>query len=257
MSHVVAPTTTWGRRHARTLRTAVALSALLLAGIEPAARADDFIVYSPHINQGISEIELRGFHTDDGRPDFSGQAAGELSFSHAFTGWWKPELYVVEYEKKPGEYEGRVGYEFENTFQFTQPGQYWVDVGFLASLELPDQRGEKDVLEFGPLFEKTSGRFDHRLNLIWEKETGAGASRHYEFRYSYSGTYVLTEAFQPGIEFYGRPDDDAYQIGPVVRGEWHLPGTTSNLEYRIGLLQGVNPGAPRRTWLVQLEYEFL
>jgi hypothetical protein len=36
-----------------------------------------------------------------------------------------------------------------------------------------------------------------------------------------------------------------------------VPGTTGNIEYRIGLLQGINAAAPRRTWLVQVEYEFL
>lgn len=239
------------------LRQALALCALLLACVGAPAQADDFIVYSPHINQSQSEVELRGFYTGDGRSDFDGQSASELSFSHAFTDWWKPEIYVGEYEKNPGENEGLVGYEFENTFQFTQPGQYWVDVGFLASLELPNTRGDKDTLEFGPLFEKTVGRFDHRLNLIWEKEIGAAASQHYEFRYSYSGTYAVSAAFQPGVEFYGRPDDHAYQIGPVVHGEWHVPGTTSSIEYRVGLLQGLNTDAPRRTWLVQVEYEFL
>jgi hypothetical protein len=108
------------------------------------------------------------------------------------------------------------------------------------------------------LFEKTFGRFDHRLNLIWEKEIGAGASRHYEFRYSYSGTYALSRLFQPGVEFYGRPSDRAYQIGPVAHGEWHVPGTTTgDVEYRVGLLQGINTDAPRRTWVAQFEYEFL
>lgn len=258
MSHATEPLSPWGARYGRrSCRAAALVVVLLIAGAGTAARADDFIVYSPHVNQGQSEIELRGFYTGDGRSGFGGRAAGELSYSYAFTGWWKPEVYVAEYEKNPGESEGLVGYEFENTFQFTQPGQYWADVGFLASLELPNTGGEKDRLEFGPLFEKTSGRFDHRLNLIWEKEIGAGASRHYEFRYSYAGTYALSEAFQPGIEFYGRPDDHAYQAGPVVHGEWHVPGTTGGLEYRVGVLQGINAGAPRRTWLAQIEYEFL
>ncbi len=229
----------------------------LLAGACTSAHADDFIVYSPHINQGQSEIELRGFHADDRGAGFNGQAASELSLSHAFTGWWKPEVYVVEYENDPGQSAGLVGYEFENTFQFTQPGEYWADVGFLASLELPSVRGERNRLEFGPLFEKTVGRFDHRLNLIWEKEVGAGASRHYEFRYSYSATYAVSGLFQPGIEFYGRPDDHAYQIGPVAHGEWHVPSTTGDIEYRVGLLQGINTDAPRRTWVAQFEYEFL
>jgi hypothetical protein len=252
MPHAIRPMPLRIRR-----RHATALFALLLAAVGTAARADDFIVYSPHIDRGVSEVELRGFDTGDGRPGFDGQSASELSFSHALTGWWKPEVYVAEYEKNPGGNEGLVGYEFENTFQFTEPGEYWVDTGFLASLELPNAKGEKDTLEFGPLFEKTVGRFDHRLNLIWEKEIGAGASRHYEFRYAYSGTYAMSEGFQPGIEFYGRPDDRAYQVGPVVRGEWHPPGTTGEIEYRFGLLQGINASAPRRTWLLQVEYEFL
>jgi len=239
------------------LGQALGLCIWLLAGAGTGAHADDFIVYSPHINEGQSEVELRGFYTRDGRFDLNDQAASELSLSHAFTGWWKPEIYVVEYEKNPGENAGLVGYEFENTFQFSQPGQYWVDVGLLASLELPSTKGEKDRLEFGPLFEKTFGRFDHRLNLIWEKEIGAGAARHYEFRYSYSGSYALSGPFQPGIEFYGRPGDHAYQIGPVVHGEWHVPGTTGDIEYRVGLLHGINTDAPRRTWVAQVEYEFL
>lgn len=238
-------------------RQAPLLCALLTIGAASAARADDLIVYSPHVNQGQSEIEMRGFYTRDGRSDVDGQAAGELSLSHAFTGWWKPEIYVAEYERNPGESGGLVGYEFENTIQFTQPGQYWVDLGLLASLELPTTKGDRNTLEFGPLIEKTVGRFDHRVNLIFEKEIGTGASPHYEFRYSYSGSYSLSNSFRPGIEFYGRPDDHAYQVGPIARGEWHVRGTTGDIEYRIGLLQGINASAPRRTWVGQIEYEFL
>lgn len=37
----------------------------------------------------------------------------------------------------------------------------------------------------------------------------------------------------------------------VAHGEWPLPGTTSNIEYRCGLLQGINAGTPHRTWLGQ------
>ena len=48
----------------------------------------------------------------------------------------------------------------------------------------------------------------------------------------------------------------AYQAGPIVTGEFHLPGTTSNLEYRVGVVLGINSDAPRQTWLARLEYEF-
>ena len=220
------------------------------------ALADDFIVYSPHVIVTQSEVELRGYGTDDRRDEMDGERAAELSVAHAFTGWWKPEIYLARYEREPGAGGSLIGYEFENTFQLTEPGRYWADIGLLASYGHSWEADGHDELEFGPLIEKAVGRFDHRVNLIWEREIGAGAASKTEFRYSYAGTYALTPAFRPGIEAYGRPDDHAYQAGPTLSGEWHVPGTAGNLEYRVGLLLGINADAPRRTWLAQLEYEF-
>jgi hypothetical protein len=234
---------------------AAALLSMALMALTARARADDFIVYSPHVIATQTEIELRGYSFSDGRSDIDGQRAAELSVAHAFTGWWKPELYLAEYKKEPGAGGRLAGYEFENTFQLTEPGRYWADVGVLASYGHPKGSGPRE-LEFGPLIEKAVGRFDQRVNLIWEKKIGAGASSKTEFRYSYAGTYAVSPGFRPGIEAYGRPDDHAYQAGPIVTGEWHLPGTSGNLEYRVGVLLGINPAAPRRTWLAQLEYEF-
>ncbi|MFC5525293.1 hypothetical protein ACFPPA_06010 [Rhodanobacter ginsengisoli] len=229
-------------------------AAVTLAGAGR-VQADDFIVYSPHVIATQTEVELRGFSVSDGRSDYNGDRAAEFSVAHAFTSWWKPELYLAEYEREPGAGGKLVGYEFENTFQLTEPGQYWADFGLLASYGHPKGGGPGE-LEFGPLIEKTVGRFDHRVNLIWEKHIGAGAPSKTEFRYSYQGTYAMSGAFRPGIEAYGRPDDDSYQAGPIVAGEWHVPHSSGNLEYRFGVLLGINAAAPRRTWLAQLEYEF-
>lgn len=237
------------------MRWAAPMLAVLLTATASLAHADDFIVYSPRVMATQTEIELRGYGYSDGRSDIGGERAAELSVAHAFNGWWKPELYLAEYEKEPGAGGKLVGYEFENTFQFTETGRYWADVGLLASYGHPKGGGPGE-LEVGPLIEKSVGRFDHRVNLIWEREVGAGASSKTEFRYSYAGTYTVTKAFRPGIEAYGRPDDHAYQAGPVVTGEWHVPGTRGNLEYRFGVVLGINAAAPRRTVLAQLEYEF-
>jgi len=219
------------------------------------ARADDFIVYSPHVIASQTEVELRGYRYADARTDLGGSAA-ELSIAHAVNDWWKPEVYVAEFQKVPGDRGRFTGFEFENTFQLTQPGRYLADFGFLASYEHNIAAGATDAVEFGPLLEKTAGRFAHRVNLIWEKEVGSGAARNYEFRYSYSGTYAVSQAFRPGLEAYGRPGDHAYQAGPIISGERHLAGTTGSFEYRIGVLAGLNAAAPRQTWLMQLEYEF-
>jgi len=234
---------------------ALGVGAILLL-VTSMVHADDFIVYSPHVLATQSEIELRGYSYGDPRADFNGGNAAELSVSHTFTDWWKPEIYLARHEKEPGGSGRLLGYEFENTFQFTQPGEYWADFGFLASYEHQIVADKPDAVEFGPLVEKTAGRFTHRLNAIWEKEVGAGAGGKYEFRYSYSGTYAVSAAFRPGIEAYARPADRAYQAGPIVAGEWHVPGTTSSLEYRFGVVLGINAAAPRRTWLAQVEYEF-
>jgi hypothetical protein len=76
-------------------------------------------------------------------------------------------------------------------------------------------------------------------------------------RSSYQGTYAVSAAFRPGVEAYVRPNDRAYQAGPIVAGEWHVPGTNGGLEYRVGVVLGINTEAPRQTWLAQIEYEFL
>ena len=228
---------------------------LLLAGVS--AHADDYIVYSPYVLATQSEIELRGYQYEDSRAVFTGGSAAEFSVSHAFTDWWKPEIYVVQFQKDPGSAGRLLGYEFENTLQFTQPGEFWADLGFLASYEHQIVAGMTDAVEFGPLVEKSAGRFTYKVNFIWEKEVGAGASGKYMLRSSYSGTYTISGAFRPGVEAYVGPNDRAYQVGPIAAGEWHVPGTTSGFEYRAGVVLGINAAAPRQTWLAQVEYEFL
>jgi hypothetical protein len=244
-------------RRAKLPRIGLALAGLALAGHAPRARADDFIVYAPAVTATQNEIELRGYRVGDGRPDYGGASASELSVARGITGWWKAEIYLLEYQHAPGTPSGLQGYEFENTFQLTPTGRYWADLGILAAYERNTTAGTPDAVEFGPLIEKTAGRFTHRANLLWEKQVGAGAAGKYEMRYSYSGTYALSQAFRPGLEAYGRPSDRAYQAGPIVAGEFYLPGTTSDVEYRIGVVLGLNSAAPRQTWLAQIEYEFL
>jgi hypothetical protein len=235
-----------------TSSVAVCVGFLTASGL---VRADDFIVYSPHVFASQSEVELRGYQYADSRSEQGGSAA-ELSIAHAVTDWWKPEVYVAEFEQVPDTRGYFKGFEFENTFQLTAPGKYVADLGFLASYEHNITADLKSAIEFGPLIEKTAGRFTHIANLIWEKEVGSGASGKYQFRYSYSGTYTVSQALRPGLEAYGRPGDHAYQAGPIVAGEHHLAGTTGDIEYRVGMVAGINAAAPRQTWLAQIEYEF-
>lgn len=221
-----------------------------------AARADDdFVVYSPYVTAGQSEAEIRGHQTTDGDPALQGERAYEVSLAHAFTGWWRPEIYVGAYEREAGMPNALDGYEFENIFQLTEAGEYWADLGFIASYEYKAQPDVTSKLEFGPLFERRSNHIDQRLNFIWEKELGGGAGRQYEFRATYAATYEIRQWLAPGFEAYYRPVDDSRQIGPALYGE--IPSNRGNeLEYSAALVFGINKGAPNRTFVLRLEYEF-
>lgn len=222
---------------------------------EQRAYAGDFIVYSPHVAQGRTEFEFRGFGYHDDNGDLNGTRGYNFSASYGVTAWWKPEIYFANFEREPGSSTKFSGYEFENTFQLAPNGRFWADPGFLLSYEHPKAAGEPDVLEFGPLLEKSSGRIDQRLNLIWEKQIGAGAGDQYEFRSAYSVNYRVTTGFRPGVEAYYRPDDHARQLGPVISGEIYS-ATGREFAYRLGVVFGLNDTAPDETLIAQLEYAF-
>lgn len=219
------------------------------------ARGDDFVVYSPYVVKGQSEVEFRSYSFSDSSNTLDGERGYAISVAHSFTDWWKPEIYLGEYQRQPGQGMELQAYEFENTFQLTDTGEYWADLGFLASYEYATQPGVVSTLEFGPLFEKRAGRFVHKLNLIWEKQIGGSADNVYEFRTAYSLSYQLHRWLAPGGEIYVRPHDNAYQIGPVLYGELVTSGG-DELEYSAGIVLGVNPGAPDKTFILRLEYEF-
>ncbi len=229
---------------------------VLMCGLCAAARADDdFIVYSPHVTQGQSEVELRGYTYSDGRSSLDRSGAFELAVAHTFTSWWKAEVYAGEFNHDPMMGTHLAGQEFENIFQLAQPGEYWVDPGFVASYIHNRQAGVPDGVEFGPLLEKQTGHVIQRLNLIWQKDLGGEASGKYNFRSAYSAGYKIESALVPGIEAYYRPADDAHQVGPAFSGELHL-GRGDELEYSTALLYGINHGAPDRTIIVRVAYEF-
>lgn len=230
-----------------------AAGAMLLGG---AARAsDDFIVYSPYVTEGQSEVELRAHQQFDPSAETDGERAYLIALAHSFTSWWHAEVYLGSYERDPGGPNFLQGYEFENIFQLTEQGRYWADLGVIASYGVDRPSGGKNVLEFGPLFEKRSGPIDQRLNFIWEKQLGAAADRHYEFRASYGASYQINALLAPGLEGYYRPGDDARQIGPAVDGEF-TTASGNEFEYHLAYLFGLNRSAANGTLALRLEFEF-
>lgn len=242
----------------RILNPILILAILAGFGTSIAFADNDFIVYSPYVVQGQSEIEIYAFSSQDARSELNGASGYNISVAHALTNWWKAEVYIGSFNREPGDSMHPTGYEFENTFQLTAPGEFWADVGFLASYEYNKQPGTSDSIEFGPILEKLSGRIDQRLNLIWNRPFGSGVGGSNEFRSAYSISYKTEynhATFSPGLEAYYRPADNATQFGPVLYGELRTDAG-NELEYSIGVVYGINQGAPDKTLLARLEYEF-
>lgn len=237
------------------------LVALLLAAAQ--SRADDegpmgaingYVVYSPKVVKGQTEVEVRAAQYRDKSIVIDGGRGYLFSIAHSFTNWWRPEVYLGQYQRAPREPTRLMAYEFENIFQLAPAGKYWADPGFLVSYEFATHTGTGNELEFGPLLEKRSGRITQRLNLIWEHELGRFAeSDGYTFRGAYSVNYAWRREFAPRLEFYARPRTSSYQLGPVVYGEHHVG--TSELEYSAGVVFGLSHNASQATLLLRLEYE--
>lgn len=243
------------RAHRYRLLAALLLLAPTLAWNAAARADDDFIVYSPYVTAGQSEGEFHAHQQFDGDPALNDERIYVISLAHAFTGGWRPEISLGSFEREPGGPNQLQGYEFENTFQLADQGRFWADLGFIAAYESKTQPGVPGVVEFGPLFEKHNGRIMQRLNFIWEKELGGGASRKYEFRTSYAASYSVISGIAPGLEVYYRPADDSRQLGPAFYGE--ITSERGNeFEYSFAYLLGLNRGAPDRVLAVRLEYEF-
>ena len=268
---------------------AAALVLACLTSLRSAYADNDFSVYSPNLVEGQSEIELRSFDYQDARSELNTANGVSLSLAHTFTNWWKSELYVAEYNRAPGYSSQPTGYEFENTFQLTDPGEYWADVGLLVSYAYAKVPGVANNAELALLLEKRVGHFNQKFNLIREKYMGNGAPElisttnltstgtgkgkgkgttvttittvavgapgGYPSRFAYSASYKFSDDFMPGVEAYYHAGDNGFQMGPVVYGELKS-FSGSELEYSIGVLYANNSQSPSRTYVARLEYDF-
>ena len=227
-------------------------------GAHVAYADNDFIVYSPTVVIGQSEVEIYRFDFLDGRRQLNTSNGSNISVAHTFTNWWKTEVYVGEFNRDPGGATHLSGYELDNTFQLTSPGEYWATVGLLASYTFNKQQGIANNVTFGPIFEKQSGHIDQRLNMFWQRPIGIGGADSNKFLTSYSISYNFNAGkatYSPGLEAYYRPGDNSNLIGPVFYDELRTDAG-SELEYSLGIVFGISQGAPNKALLARLEYDF-
>lgn len=215
-------------------------------------------VYSPYVEKGELEIEARG-HVDQ-----DGARKNKYEVGYGFTDWWFSSVFA-EYEQSPGSSLNHTATSWENIFQLTEPGKYWLDAGLYLEYESPVPSGPAK-LETKLLLEKAVGRYVNTANLVMAREVGSGASSDVELEYAWRTKYKFKPEFEPGIELYGAAgtlaapkfdNSQAVQLGPVATGKFHLGGRNA-LAYELGYLFGVNNASPTGSfkWLIEYEYVF-
>jgi high-affinity iron transporter len=245
----------------RTAVFALATSGAVLLCAKPNDAYATLNVYSPIVEQGELELEVRGQFLVDDNDDVDGAHQEKYEIGYGFTDWWFSSL-SVEAEDEPSDNYGYEAAAWENIFQVTEQGKYWIDAGLYTEYEVPDGSGP-DKLEVKLLLEKSLPHWTHTCNLIVEREVGGGADKDLEAGYAWRSMYRLNPWLQPAIELYGDlgstgnfgiHDDESHLAGPVILGNLSLSRNVS-LSYEIGYLFGLTDESTNGTikWLLELE----
>lgn len=232
----------------------LALVAALASTTAVAGPADK--VYTPHVEKGETEFELRG-----GYRDFNAAAneyASVFDIGYGVTDRWKTEL-VVEYSGETGGSHTFEAWEWENIIVLTEQGEHWVDVGLFAEYE--HAFAGVDEIKIGPLFEKEIGSTVNNLNLLFERQVGDGASNDVELDYAWQTRWRGNEKLEWGLQGFGGLGElgdlgagDKHSIGPALFGTRRL-SSGNKIGYNAAVLAGLNQAAPDLTLRFELEFE--
>ena len=254
-----------------TTNRAVAIGILSGSLVWPALARADFKVWLPDVNFGELAVESVGDLGFDPNPAKSGEFSSTFEIEYGATRWWQTEL-ELEFNRAPGRNQATYFSQVtsENLFQFTERGEYWLDLGFFAEYGHALQRGNPDEVTLGPVLRKDFLGTSNTINLFVEKGFGQGAPTGTTFLYAWetrvdAWTLHIGRRFavEPGFQFYGEPGQfgrfakwgaQDQRVGPQLFGKVFDigPGT---LEWNGGLLFGLTSAVPRTTLRWQAEYE--
>lgn len=233
----------------KTLSLAVlaALSIATMSSRAIAGPADK--VYMPIVEPGEFEIEFRG--GDESLSDGGHNRALVLDAGYGITSRWFTEL-VLEYEESAGSSGELEAIEWENVFQLTEQGKYWVDVGLFAEYEFKREAGSADEIVLGPMFQKDIRSTQINLNILLERQVGSGADSELEVGYAAQAKWRSNPKHEFGLQAFG--EEDEHRLGPAIFGTYRLD-SGNKLKFDAALLAGVTDDAPDLTARFQVEYE--
>lgn len=235
--------------------SAFSLTALTCAGQADAAKT----VTSPYVEEGKVKLEWQGGYDIDDDNDVDGAWKQKASAGYGVNAFWYTELEAGIAERGTRNADTEFSYvAWENKFQFTQPGQYWLDLGLRAKYEYNTNTG-LDSVEAKLLLAKKTGDFSHLANITLDRDVGNGAANDTNAALSWGTSYSYRDSFKPGFEIYSDLgpigeetdfDEQTHQVGPVAYGK------LGAIKYDVGYLFGVSDAAPDGSLKAILKYDF-
>ncbi len=225
----------------------------------PQAHAGDK-VYSPIVEEGEWELETRLLFSHDRDPSLNGAANHVFEIGYAPTSYWATSV-LLEYERDPGKTGQATHFAWENIFQLTPQGKYWLDVGAYVELE-KGLNGHPDEIETKMLLEKEFYNWVTTANVIFKKNISGNEGRAVEFGYDWRVKYTFSPKFELGVEGYSQlgelrnlsPSSEQYHtIGPAILGR--LPLGPGHIRYDVAYLRGLTSATQASSFQINLEYE--
>jgi hypothetical protein len=247
------------------MKVHVAAAAFTLGwlGLSPAMAQE---IHSPTVEEGVLELEVFGTRTVDRDRDKNNEQKHKFEISYGINAWWQSEIEAIV-KKEPG---GKLKYdatEWENIFQLTPQGKYWLDAGLLFAYERPIKHDDPDAVELGVLLQKDVGPLVFVTNTIFSRKIGQNAGKGIGFEYGAAARYPWRREVQFAIEAFGEPgrltgfekfSDQEHMIGPFVLGKLNIGRLPGVFKYEVGYLFGLTRGTPDGTvkWTVEYEIPF-
>ena len=248
---------------------AAIIVATLLCGPRPAWA--DLHVRMPTVEYREFEFEHNGLFTFDQKgSDLNGQQSYTNAIGYGVLPWWKVEL-EGELAGGPGVERTWAATTLENTFQLTEPGQYFLNLGLFLEYSQATGQTDPNSFTFGPIIQKELNNVLgtdslHTLNVFLSRDVGRGATSATGLQYAWQSRLLLNYHIDPAIEFYGSIGDITHAghlssqqhfVGPVLVGAWSF-APFGKLRYEVGYLFGYTTATPRGAvrWLLEYEIAF-
>lgn len=228
----------------------------------------DLQVRMPTVEYRELEFEHNGLITFDTKGSSLSRAQSYTNaIGYGVLPWWRIEL-EGEMSSGGSQHLNWDAVTLENTFQLTEPGEYFFNVGFFLEYSQSTARSQPGAVTFGPIIQKELYDFlgvdsVHTLNLFLSRDVGHGASKETGFSYAWQSLIYTHPLISPGVEFYGFISDIAHAgptsqqehlVGPVLAGAASL-APFGKLRYEVGYLFGLTPASGHGAVRWKLEYE--